>query len=117
VGDAAAPPVPAGAFDAVASNFGANFAPGWLADRLTEAGAAAVDIEPVEIAFTAASPDARLAEQGAHHPAWRAARRALGPGAWRQVRAKSLAALADGNEEPGGFRTTSRYLVVTARRR
>jgi hypothetical protein len=163
--------VPAGAFDAVASNFGVIFAPdpaaalagmvgaarpggvvaltswrpggpifaagrvlrrafpavqghdarwddpAWLRDRLREAGAAAVAVRPEEIAFTSASPEARLAEFQAYHPAWRAARRVLDPEAWREVLARALAALEDGNEHVGGFRSTSRYLVVTARRR
>ena len=60
------------------------------------------------------SPEAWLAEQEEHHPAWRWASRTLGPEAWAPVREGMIAALAEGNEDPGAFLTTSRYLVVRA---
>ena len=47
---------------------------------------------------------------------WRFVRRELGEGAWPDVRARSVAVLAAGNEDPEGFRVTSRYLVAVAER-
>ena len=45
---------------------------------------------------------------------WRWARRTLGAEAWAPLREGMVAALAEGNEDPGAFLTTSRYLVVRA---
>lgn len=79
----------------------------------------AVRIEDQAITFEAASPEAWFDEQEAHHPVWRAVRRALAdqPDAWAAVRARSIACLAAGNEHPGdGFRAVSPYLLVIVSR-
>jgi SAM-dependent methyltransferase len=89
--------------------------PAWVADRLAEAGLVDIDVTVAALAIAAPSPEAWLAEAEAHHPTWRAGRRALGEG-WARVHAAMLAALREGNEDAAGFRTTSRYLVVTASR-
>lgn len=67
--------------------------------------------------FEAPSPEAWFDEQGAHHPAWRFAARALAsrPGAWAALRERSVEALAAGNEAPGAFRVTSGYSVFVVR--
>jgi SAM-dependent methyltransferase len=89
---------------------------GWIADRLADAGARDVRATTAEIAFAAESPAAWMAGEEEHHPAWRAARRALGARRWEEVARRMLAALEDGNEDPSAFRATSGYLVVVARR-
>ena len=68
------------------------------------------------LGYSAESPEAWLAEHEEHHPAWRWGRRTLGPEAWEGVRARMLAALEAGNEDPSAFRTTSPYLVAVAAR-
>jgi SAM-dependent methyltransferase len=88
--------------------------PDWVGPLLIAAGADDVRIEDREIAFRADSPEAWLAEQEEYHPTWRWASRALGPDAWAPVHEEMIAALAEGNEDPGAFLTTSRYLVVRA---
>jgi ubiquinone/menaquinone biosynthesis C-methylase UbiE len=88
--------------------------PDWVAQILIAAGAGEVRVEDAAIAFRDASPEAWLAEQVEHHPAWRQARRALGPEAWAPVHEGMIAALVESNEDPGAFLTTSRYLVVRA---
>jgi len=90
--------------------------PDWIRELLTTAGATGVEVTTAEIAFTAPSPDAWLTAQVEHHPAWRAARSELGPGAWDGVRGRMLDRLGDGNEDPAAFRATSGYLVVVAGR-
>lgn len=88
----------------------------WVRGLLAGAGAGDVAIRTQEIAFTAASPAAWVAEEEAHHPLWRAARRALAPGVWEDVRARVLGRIADRNDDLDAFRVTSGYLVVTASR-
>ncbi len=67
-----------------------------------------------EIVVRGDSPEAWMAEQEEHHPAWRWGRLTLGADAWAPLRERMVAALAEGNEDPGAFLTTSRYLVVRA---
>jgi ubiquinone/menaquinone biosynthesis C-methylase UbiE len=88
----------------------------WVAAELERAGARDVRTGTARVAFTAESPRAWLDEQVAHHPAWRWGRRRLGAAAWAPVRARMLAALEGGNEDPAAFRATSVYLVTVARR-
>lgn len=90
--------------------------PDWATATLAAAGAGEVRIEETEIAFTAASPEAWLEAQTANHPVWLWARRQLGEDQWRDVQAEGVAALAEANEDPDAFRTTSRYLLVAASR-
>jgi SAM-dependent methyltransferase len=89
---------------------------GWVRNILEGAGARDVSIGTAEIAFTAASPEAWLAEQVEYHPAWRAASRALAPGARLSARSEAIARLEGGNEDDGAFRATSAYMVAVARR-
>ncbi len=90
--------------------------PDWIRELFTTAGATGVEVMTAEIALTAPSPEAWLTAQLEHHPAWRAARRAIGREAWDGVRERMLDRLRDGNEDPAAFRATSGYLVVVARR-
>ena len=89
--------------------------PDWAHELLTRHGAASVEARERELAFTAASAEAWLADQERHHPLWRWMRGQIGAEHWDRLRAESVAVLSEANEDPGGFRTTSRYLVVTAR--
>lgn len=88
---------------------------GWVRDVLTGAGAREVAVAEHGLAFTATSPEAWFADQEEHHPVWRWARRQLDDARWARVRAESVTALTEANEDAGALRTTSRYLVVTAR--
>lgn len=88
----------------------------WVRELLRRHGAGAVDVREEALPFAAASPEAWLAEQEEHHPVWRWGRRRLGEERWARLRDESLARLREGNEDPAAFRTTSRYLVVVARR-
>ena len=90
--------------------------PRWARELLTGQGATSVDVREHELAFTAPSPEAWLADQELHHPLWRWVRRQITEERWDRLRAESVARLAEANEDAGAFRTTSRYLVVTARR-
>ena len=90
--------------------------PEWARETLTRHGAASVEIRKHTLPFTAASPDAWFADQDLHHPLWGWVRRQVTDERWRQLREESVALLSDANEDPGAFRTTSRYLVVSARR-
>ncbi len=90
--------------------------PEWAREMLTRHGAASVEIREHTLPFSAASPDAWFADQDLHHPVWRWVRRQVTDERWGQLREESVALLSDANEDPSAFRTTSRYLVVTARR-
>lgn len=89
---------------------------GWLTRLLRGAGARVVSFQDGAIPLTAPSPEAWLADQEEHHPVWRAARRGMDAAAWERLHAESIAVLAEGNEDPEGFRITSGYEVVLARR-
>jgi SAM-dependent methyltransferase len=53
----------------------------------------------------------------ADHPLWVATRNLLEPrGAWSELRDRAIERFEAANEDPGGFRVTSRYAVVSARR-
>ena len=95
-------------------------APDWgdgaFVRALFEPRGASVTEEDAEMTFTADSPEAWFDEQEAHHPVWRAVRGWLDAGAWSDVRARSVAVLRAQNEDPSGFRVTSRYAVVLVRR-
>lgn len=88
----------------------------WACAMLAAHGARDLASEERTLSFTADSPTAWFAEQEAHHPAWRWARRQLDADQWDRLRAESVALLEAGNEAPAGFLTTSRYLVITGRR-
>ncbi len=88
----------------------------WVEALLREHGAAEVAVTEHGLAFTAASPAAWFDEQVERHPVWRWAARQLGDTRLERLRSASVQALAAGNEDPAAFRTTSRYLLVVARR-
>ena len=90
--------------------------PEWARELLTRQGAASAEVREHELPFTAASPEAWLADHELHHPLWRWVRRQINEERWAQLREQSVALLAEANEDPRAFRTTSRYLVVTALR-
>jgi hypothetical protein len=70
------------------------------------------------LAFTAPSAADYLDAEMKSHPLALAAQAVLEPhGKAQAVRDQMLAALESGNEEPGGFRVTSRYVVAIMRRR
>ena len=69
------------------------------------------------LAFAAGSARDFVDAEFADHPPWVAARAVLAPrGEADAVRDRALAILDAANEDPGGFRVTSRYVVATARR-
>lgn len=88
----------------------------WVTALLERNGADDVVVGEEQLTFAAKSPAHWFAEQEEHHPVWRWGRRQLDDTGWERLRARSVAVLADGNEDPAAFRTTSRYLVITARR-
>jgi len=89
--------------------------PEWVRALLAGRGGREARAEPAgTVTFLAESPEAWLAEQEEHHPAWRFMRRELGEAAWARAREEALTALEAGNEAPGAFRATSRYLVARA---
>jgi SAM-dependent methyltransferase len=88
----------------------------WVSDLLAGAGGREPRVTEHAIAFTAASPEAWLADQVDHHPAWRAGCRALPAGEWRALRRRMLDVLREHNEDRSAFRSTSGYLVAVAGR-
>ena len=70
-----------------------------------------VELSDESIAFTAASAAEYLDVEFANHPLWVAGRDRIAP-----VRDDILAVLEEGNEDPGAFRATSRYVIATAAR-
>jgi len=94
-------------------------APDWGDRAFVEAlfGARArVTITEEALAFTASSPEAWFDEQQRHHPVWRFASRTLEarPGAWDEVRARSVERLRAYNRSADAFEVESRYLVIDA---
>jgi SAM-dependent methyltransferase len=76
-----------------------------------------IDLGEEQLAFTAASPKEFLDTELRVHPGWIAARAVLEPrGKMQAVRDRALEILLTANEDPTGFRVTSRYVVITARR-
>ena len=98
----------------------AQRAPDWgdvaFVRALFEPRGATVTLEEATLAFTADSPEAWFNEQEAHHPVWRTVRGWLDADAWSEVRARSVAVLRAHNEDPAGFRVTSRYAIVLVTR-
>jgi ubiquinone/menaquinone biosynthesis C-methylase UbiE len=88
----------------------------WIEGLLLSAGARVMEVSAGTVVMEAGSPEEWFAEQEDHHPVWRALRRELGEQVWSDVRTRSVAALAEGNEAPGAFRATSPYRIVIARR-
>src|ERR1700730_12748964 len=69
------------------------------------------------IGLTAASPRAFIDAELRDHPQWVVCREVLeGRGRLESVREQALNILEAANEDPSGFRVTSRYVIVIARR-
>jgi SAM-dependent methyltransferase len=82
---------------------------------VAEAAGLTVVTEELSIAFTAASPEAQVALDAATHPMsidTLARLREAGVDEDR-LRQKLVAAMHDANEDPTGFRATSRYVIAT----
>jgi SAM-dependent methyltransferase len=76
-----------------------------------------VTVGEAALAFTAASPEAYVAEQAEHHPMWlMGAPRLEELGRRDEALATTTRIFAEENEDPAAFRTTSRYHVFTIRR-
>jgi hypothetical protein len=70
-----------------------------------------VRITEQRLAFTASSPGAWVDDQLDHHPLWMGVAQTLGD-RMAAVREQMIELMTEGNEDPGAFRTTSRYRVV-----
>jgi SAM-dependent methyltransferase len=87
-----------------------------LEDAFTAHGFS-IEVEQHELAFTAPSTTEFVEAELRDHPAWIAARAVLEPrGSFGAVRDRMAGILERANEDPAGFRTTSRYVVASMRR-
>ena len=69
------------------------------------------------LSFTGSSPRAFLESELHDHPLWLQGRQQLEPrGEWEALPERALAILENANEQPGGLRVSSRYVVVSASR-
>jgi hypothetical protein len=76
-----------------------------------------VSITEAKLAFTASSPSDYVSAEFEHHPLRLAALQILEPrGEAQPLREHELQVLAAANEDPTGFRVTSRYVVASAHR-
>jgi SAM-dependent methyltransferase len=76
-----------------------------------------VDLYEERLAFTADSPEDFVESEFRDQPLWVAGRAALEPGGKMEtLRAEALHILEAANEQPDGFRVTSRYVVTTLHR-
>ena len=76
-----------------------------------------VEVEEHDLSFTDTSPSAYLDGESQDHPMAVAGLAVLeGLGQADVLRERLLQILVAGNEDPAGFRTTSQYIVATARR-
>jgi SAM-dependent methyltransferase len=76
-----------------------------------------VSLEEATISFTGPSARAYLEAEGESHPMALAGRAVLEPrGEGEALLASMLEVLEQANEDPGAFRVTSRYLIVSATR-
>jgi SAM-dependent methyltransferase len=76
-----------------------------------------VSSQELQLAFTATSPDDFVDIELAEHPMWVLARSVLGPrGEWEPLQQQARETFRAANEDPSGFRVTSRYVVLTATR-
>jgi SAM-dependent methyltransferase len=71
-----------------------------------------VSIEERTLAFEAPSAQAFAEGEFEHHPMWVAVREKLEPEQAEQLRDRGLVIYQEANEDPSGFRLTSRYAVV-----
>ena len=87
-------------------------------DLLSDHGLAVTVGRHEQLVFTAPSPEAHLDAESANHPLAVAAFEVLQQrGRAASARARLLHVLRDNNEDEAGFRCTSRYVVLVARRR
>jgi len=76
-----------------------------------------LELSEHELAFSAASVDDYIAGEFDNHPLWLAGRALLDPrGETEALRERAREILTAANEDPGGFRVTSRYVVALAQR-
>jgi len=76
-----------------------------------------IDLSDEQLAFNASSAEEFLDTELRVHPGWIAARAVLEPRDEMQaVRDRALEIFLTANEDSTGFRVTSRYVVITARR-
>lgn len=76
-----------------------------------------VELRQQSLAFTSGSAREYIDGEFQNHPLWVAGQALLEPrGEAGEVRDRALAILEAANEDSSGFRVTSRYVVVTARR-
>ena len=76
-----------------------------------------IDLREDQLTFNASSAKEFLDTELRVHPGWIAARTVLEPcGKMQAVRDRALEILFAANEDPTGFRVTSPYAVITARR-
>ena len=76
-----------------------------------------VELSDHELAFGAASAEEYVAGELENHPLWVAGRMQLeARGGLAALRERVIGILSAANEDPGGFRLTSRYVVALARR-
>lgn len=88
-----------------------------LAGLLEPVGLGRIEVVEERLPFTAPSLEAYVDAELEHHPFAVAGRAVLeSRGQLAAVRERMCAILAAANEDPGAFRVTSRYVVVTARR-
>ena len=72
-----------------------------------------VAVEERDISFTAGSAEEYVDGEMRNHPLWVAGMNVLEPrGEADAVRERALGILAAGNEDPAGFRVTSRYVIA-----
>ncbi len=71
-----------------------------------------VSMEEQAIAFQAGSAREFAEGEFEFHPMWVGIRKKLGPGRAAEVRDRGLAIYEEANEDPSGFRVTSRYVVA-----
>jgi ubiquinone/menaquinone biosynthesis C-methylase UbiE len=77
-----------------------------------------IDSDEQQLAFTAASPQEFVESELRVNPTWLAVRPVLEQrGEMQAVRDRAVEIFEAANEDPAGFRVTSRYVVTTARRR
>lgn len=74
-----------------------------------------VELSEHALAFSAASPEAFIDAELAHHPSWIDARHSLTAPEVARVRDRALELLVHANEEPGAFQVTSRYVIAVAK--
>src|SRR6266487_4056257 len=76
-----------------------------------------IDVQHHRLGFAAPSARQFLDQETQNHPLAVAGLSVLEPlGRAQALRARLLGILENGNEDPGGFRVTSRYVIATARR-